>query len=179
VRFFRLSVSLHFTGALKNVRPQRGGFAIDREREPVVTSVLRQSPADIAGIRQATSSYRLMHKFSRSRVRELSRTRFPTRACCGGISGIRTRVAAVGIMDLIAHCTRSLLRPAVRGIPAANNLESLECVYLCIQRTRSHPTVQGYGQAGKIPGSPVLSVILDAGWFRRRPPFAIVPTWTN
>lgn len=36
---------------LKMSELRGAGFAIDREREPVVTSVLRQSPADIAGIR--------------------------------------------------------------------------------------------------------------------------------
>ena len=56
--------------------------------------------------------------------------------------------------------SRPLLRAKVRGIPPANDLESFECVYLCIQRTGSHPTIQGDSQARRIPGSPVLAVVL-------------------
>ena len=48
----------------------------------------------------------------------------------------------------------------VRGIPAENDLESLQCVHVSIQGTGSHSTVQGDGQAGRIPRSPVLSIVL-------------------
>jgi len=48
-------------------------------------------------------------------------------------------------------------------IPAADDLESLECVYICLQRARPHPTIQGDGQAGRVPGSPVLPVVLVHG----------------
>ena len=59
----------------------------------------------------------------------------------------------------------------VRGIPAENDLESLQCVHVSIQGTGSHSTVQGDGQAGRIPRSPVLSIVLARGL--RRPPASI------
>jgi len=42
-----------------------------------------------------------------------------------------------------AGCARPLLRTEVRGIPAANDLESLECVHFGIQGTGSYSTIQG------------------------------------
>ena len=67
---------------------------------------------------------------------------------------------------------RPLLRAEVRGIPAANDLESLQRVHLCIQGTRSRPTIQGYSQAGRIPGSPVLTIVLTcAAAFQQAIPF--------
>jgi hypothetical protein len=57
----------------------------------------------------------------------------------------------------------SLLRAKVRRIPAANDLESLQCVHICIQKTRSDPTVQGHCEAGRIPGGPVLTIVLAHG----------------
>src|SRR5713226_4341801 len=66
---------------------------------------------------------------------------------------------------------RPLLRAKVRGVPTANDLESFECVHFCIQGTGSYSTIQGYGQAGRIPGSPVLAVVLACGACIGRPPF--------
>jgi hypothetical protein len=60
----------------------------------------------------------------------------------------------------LARSVHALLRAKVRGIPAANNLESLRYVYVCIQGTGSDSTVQGYGQAGRIPGGAVLPIVL-------------------
>src|SRR5260370_2891387 len=54
----------------------------------------------------------------------------------------------------------TLLRAEVRGIPAANDLESLQCVHVGIQGTRSRPTIQGHCKARRIPGSQVLTVVL-------------------
>src|SRR5260370_32527836 len=52
-------------------------------------------------------------------------------------------------------------RAEVRGIPVANDLESFECVNLRIQGTRSHSTVHGDSQAGRVPGCPVLPVVIE------------------
>ena len=69
-----------------------------------------------------------------------------------------------GRLEAPKHLARtvhdSVLRAEVRGIPAANDLESFQCVHICIQGTRSRPTIQGDGQAGGIPGSPVLTIVL-------------------
>src|SRR6266478_4235791 len=52
------------------------------------------------------------------------------------------------------------IRTQVRGIPVADDLESLECVYVGVQRTRSYSPIQGNSQVGRIPGNTVLSVVL-------------------
>jgi hypothetical protein len=36
-------------------------------------------------------------------------------------------------------------------------------VHVCIERTGPHPPIQGYGQAGRIPGRPVLTIVLSLG----------------
>ena len=48
------------------------------------------------------------------------------------------------------HLTRSVhdLYFELRGIPAANDLESFQCVHLSIQRTGTRPAIQGDVQAG-------------------------------
>ncbi len=72
-----------------------------------------------------------------------------------------------GRLEATKHLARSvhesLLRAKVRGIPIANDLESLECVHIRIQGTGSRPTVQGYSQAGRVPGRPVLTIVLVCG----------------
>jgi hypothetical protein len=35
-------------------------------------------------------------------------------------------------------------------------------IHFCIQGTRSRPTIQGYSQAGRIPGSLVLTIVLTS-----------------
>jgi hypothetical protein len=54
-----------------------------------------------------------------------------------------------------------------------NDLESLECIHICIQGTGSHPTIQGHGQAGRISRSPVLTLVLARGAVSTGPPFPI------
>jgi hypothetical protein len=39
----------------------------------------------------------------------------------------------------------------VRGLPAEDDLESLERVHIGIQTAGSHPTIQGDGEAGRVP----------------------------
>ena len=43
---------------------------------------------------------------------------------------------------------------------AADDLESVECVHIRIQRTGSHSTIQGYRETGGFPRSAVLAVAL-------------------
>jgi hypothetical protein len=52
-----------------------------------------------------------------------------------------------------------------------NDLEPFECVYLCVQGAGADPTIQGYGQIGRIPGSSVLPIVLAGG--------AVSPTRPN
>ncbi len=48
----------------------------------------------------------------------------------------------------------------VRGIQAPDHLESFERIHVGIQGTRSHSTIQGDGEAGRVPGSPLFTVVL-------------------
>ena len=72
-----------------------------------------------------------------------------------------------GKLEAPKHLARAVhdpyFEPKVRGVPAANDLESVECVYICVQGTRADPTIQGYGQAGGIPRSSVLRSVLASG----------------
>src|SRR6266404_5672290 len=52
------------------------------------------------------------------------------------------------------------IRAEIRRVPLADDLEFLERVHIGIQGTGPHPTVQGDSQAGRIPRSPVLTVVL-------------------
>ena len=54
------------------------------------------------------------------------------------------------------------IRAEVRGVRAADNLESLECVHFGIQRTGPHSPVQGDSQARRVPGGSILPVVLTA-----------------
>jgi len=60
------------------------------------------------------------------------------------------------ILEAPKHLARSVhdvqFRAEIRGVPPRTDLKSLECDYLRIQRKKSHPTVQGYDQAGRVPG---------------------------
>ena len=51
----------------------------------------------------------------------------------------------------------------VGGVPVANDLESVECFHVSLQGTRPDSAIQGHSQAGRVPGSPVLAVVL-APW---------------
>ncbi len=74
-----------------------------------------------------------------------------------------------GKLEARKHLARNVhdlyfeLRTEVRGIPAQDNLESLERIHLRIQGTGADPAIQGYSQAGRIPGGAVLPVVLARG----------------
>jgi len=53
-----------------------------------------------------------------------------------------------------------LFRAEIRGILSADDLESLERVYFRLQRTGSHPAIQGDGQAGRVSGNSILTIVL-------------------
>jgi hypothetical protein len=55
------------------------------------------------------------------------------------------------------------IRAEVRGVQVANALEIVERVHQRVQGTRSHPTIQGHGEAGRVPGDPVLTIVLAGG----------------
>jgi hypothetical protein len=67
----------------------------------------------------------------------------------------------------------TLLRAEVRGIPAANDLESLERVHVGLQVTGTDPAIQGDGEARRIPGRPVLAIVLARGGVNSPPPFPL------
>src|ERR1700687_1644736 len=64
-----------------------------------------------------------------------------------------------GVSSSLAPKTAYLSVRGGQGIPARNHLESFQCVYFRIQ-IASHPSIQGYGQSWRIPGSPVLMRVL-------------------
>src|SRR5882762_1604122 len=66
------------------------------------------------------------------------------------------------------------IRTEVRGIPAANDLESFQCVHVGIQGTRSRSTIQGDSEAGRILGIPILAVVLALGAVSAGPS---LPNW--
>jgi hypothetical protein len=67
------------------------------------------------------------------------------------------------------------IRAKVRAIPTADDLESLQRVHLCIQGTGSHSAIQGGSKTGRVPGNPVLAVVLALGKrSRRRPPLLLL-----
>lgn len=43
---------------------------------------------------------------------------------------------------------------------AANNLESVECFHLDVQRTRTDSAIQGHGETGRVPAGSVLAIFL-------------------
>src|SRR5258707_14230052 len=51
------------------------------------------------------------------------------------------------------------------------DLESFQCIHVCVQGTRPNPTIQGDGQAGRIPRSSVLTIVLACEPGVSRPPF--------
>jgi hypothetical protein len=52
------------------------------------------------------------------------------------------------------------IRTEVRGIPAADHLESLQRIHVGVQGTGCHPPIQGDSQVGRVPGSQVFTVVL-------------------
>ena len=63
---------------------------------------------------------------------------------------------------LAPHRSRPVLRAKVRRVPIEDDLESLQRVHFGVQGTGADPPIQGDGQAGRIPGSPVLPVVLTS-----------------
>ncbi|MGA9392946.1 MAG: hypothetical protein WBV69_21125 [Candidatus Sulfotelmatobacter sp.] len=59
----------------------------------------------------------------------------------------------------LAPCTTCTSSP-VRGIPAANDLESVQCIHVGIQGTGSHPAIQGDSETGRVSGDSILTVVL-------------------
>jgi hypothetical protein len=51
-----------------------------------------------------------------------------------------------------------------------NDLESVQCFYIGIQRAGSDPAVEGDSPGGRIPGRPVLTIVLAGGAVSARPP---------
>jgi hypothetical protein len=70
-----------------------------------------------------------------------------------------------------ACMTSTLLRAKIRGIPATDDLESLECVHVGIQGTGSHPAIQGNGEVGRFPGDSILTIVLASGAVSAGRPF--------
>src|SRR3989304_2752332 len=70
-----------------------------------------------------------------------------------------------------AQGTRPVLQPSARGVPTPNDVESFECVHLCIQGTGAHPAIQSHCQAGRIPRSRVLTLALACGAVSASRPF--------
>jgi hypothetical protein len=63
--------------------------------------------------------------------------------------------------DCPSKAGSGFFEPEYEEFRPRNDLESFQCLHVCIQRTRSHPshpTVQGHGQAGRIPRNPVARV---------------------
>jgi hypothetical protein len=50
---------------------------------------------------------------------------------------------------------------------------ALECVYIRIQGIGCRPTIQSYGQTGRIPTSPILTIVLACG---ARAPASLFPS---
>src|SRR5713101_9807641 len=59
-----------------------------------------------------------------------------------------------------AESARTLLQSAARGVPTPNNVEPVERIHLGIQGTRSDPPIPGNREAGRVPGSSVLTSVL-------------------
>jgi hypothetical protein len=52
------------------------------------------------------------------------------------------------------------IRAEVRGIPVADDLDPLECLYFGVQGTGAHSAIHGDGEAGRVSGFPLLPVFL-------------------
>jgi hypothetical protein len=69
-----------------------------------------------------------------------------------------------GRLEAPKHLARSLhelcFEPQYEEFRPRTNLESFQCVLRPIQRTRPHSTVQSDSQAGQVPGSAVLTLVL-------------------
>jgi hypothetical protein len=53
-----------------------------------------------------------------------------------------------------------VLRTEVRRIPVSHDLEPLQCLHLGIQGAGANPAIQGNSETWRIPGSPLLPVVL-------------------
>ena len=69
-----------------------------------------------------------------------------------------------GKLEAPKHLARTVhdlyFEPKYEESRPRTDLESPQCIHIGIQATGSHPTVQSDSQAGRIPGSPVLTVVL-------------------
>jgi hypothetical protein len=65
-----------------------------------------------------------------------------------------------------AHRARFVLRAEVRRVPAENNLESRECIYIGIQGTGTHSAIQCDGEVGTVSGKTVLGNVLTMWRYR-------------
>ncbi len=78
-----------------------------------------------------------------------------------------------GRLEAPKHLARTVhdlyFEPKYEEFRAANDLESFECVHLGIQGTGAHSAVQGYGKAGRVLGTAVLTIVLGCGWSGRPP----------
>jgi len=64
--------------------------------------------------------------------------------------------------------------PKYEEFTAANDLESLQRVHFCVQRTRAHPAIQGHSQAGRVPRGSILAVLLSYGGFGPAPAACLI-----
>ena len=72
-----------------------------------------------------------------------------------------------GRLEAPKHLARTVhdlyFEPTYEEFRSRTILVSLQCVYVSIQGARSRPTIQGDGQAGRIPRGPVLTIVLTGG----------------
>jgi hypothetical protein len=77
--------------------------------------------------------------------------------------------AKVVIYEAFVECKLEAPKHLARTVhelyfePKYEEFRPFKRVYVCIQRTRSYPTIQGHGQAGGIPRRPVLPGVLVHG----------------
>jgi len=70
----------------------------------------------------------------------------------------------------LARTVHDLYFEPKRRVPVANDLESFECFHVSLQGTGSRSTIQSHSEAGSIPGSSVLAILLTGGAVTSRPP---------
>ena len=80
-----------------------------------------------------------------------------------------------GKLEAPKHLARAVhdlyFEPRYEEFRSRNRLESFECVHFRIQGTGTDSPVQGDSQAGRIPGGPVLPVVVDWGAVSADRPF--------
>jgi hypothetical protein len=83
-----------------------------------------------------------------------------------------------GKLEAPKHLARNVhdlyFEPKYEEFRPADDLESLERVYVRVQGTGFDPTIPCHGEAGRIPGGPLLTVVLacKTGRFRPAAPFS-------